>query len=76
MSREPWHVQLRTREAPEDVDEEVEQELEEPASELEESGITVDDVDDTIAIYLANLETDEEDQADEAYGSGAHEQAD
>ena len=76
MSWEPWHVQLRTREAPEDVEEEAEHNLEEPAAELEESGITVDDVDDTIAVYLENLETDEEAPAEEAYGSEAREQGD
>lgn len=75
MSWEPWHVQLRTREAPEDVEEE-EIDLKEPADELEESGVTSDDVDDTIAVYLERLETDEEEPADEADDSEPPEQGD
>jgi Putative peptidoglycan binding domain/D-alanyl-D-alanine carboxypeptidase len=59
MSWEPWHVQLSTRDAPsEEMEEATGDELKEPAAELEESGVGVDDVDDTIAVYLESLETD------------------
>lgn len=75
MSWEPWHVQLQTKEGPEDVEEETEVDLEEPTAELEESGVTVDDVDDTIAVYLENLEAHEE-PTDEEYGSETPDQAD
>jgi hypothetical protein len=71
MSWEPWHVQLGTRDAPpEDMEEPTEDELKEPAAELDESGITVDDVDDTIAVYLENLETADGGPPEEEYGSG------
>ena len=60
MSWEPWHVQLSTRDAPpEELGEPTEEELKEPAAELEESGVGVDDVDDTIAVYLEDIETGE-----------------
>ena len=57
MSWEPWHVQLATKDAPpEEMEEATGDELKEPAAELEESGVNIDDVDDTIAVYLENLE--------------------
>ena len=71
MSWEPWHVQLRTREAPDEMPEEEEYVGEPPTADLEESGVTVDDVDDTIAVYLDNLKTDEEEPAPEEYDSKA-----
>jgi hypothetical protein len=55
MSWEPWHVQLQTREAPPAEEEEV-GDVEPPSADLEESGLTVDDVDDAIAVYLESLE--------------------
>jgi hypothetical protein len=58
MDYEPWHVQLSTRDAPpEEMPEATAEELKEPEAELEESGVTVADVDDTIAVYLEDLET-------------------
>jgi len=55
MSWEPWHVQLRTREAPPAEEEEV-ADVEPPSADLKESGLTVDDVDDAVAVYLESLE--------------------
>lgn len=77
MSWEPWHVQLSTRDAPpEDMEEATGDELKEPGAELEESGVSVDDVDDTIAVYLENLETGDGGPPEEEYGSEHPGQAD
>lgn len=77
MSHEPWHVQLATRDAPpEELEEATGDELKEPAAELEESGVNVDDVDDTIAVYLESLETGDGGPPEEEYGSETPSQAD
>ena len=77
MSWEPWHVQLATRDAPpEEMEEATGDELKEPAAELEESGVGVDDVDDTIAVYLESLETGDGGPPEEEYGSETPSQAD
>jgi hypothetical protein len=57
MDWEPWHVQVqvRTRETPEAGEEEPD--LQEPTAAFEESGITAEDADETIAVYLEKLET-------------------
>jgi peptidoglycan hydrolase-like protein with peptidoglycan-binding domain len=58
MDWEPWHVQIQgTREVPEPGEEEPD--LEEPTAAFEESGITADDADETIAVYLEKLEAGE-----------------
>ncbi len=64
MSWEPWHVQLRTREAPPAGEEDV-GDVEPPSADLEESGLTVDDVDDAIAVYLESLEAGRGEPPDE-----------
>ena len=71
MSHEPWHVQLRTREAPDETTDDEEYDAENPPTdELAESGVTLDDVDDTIAVYLDRLETHEQEPASADYASG------
>jgi D-alanyl-D-alanine carboxypeptidase len=60
MSWEEWHVQLAgTRDVPED--EEEEPDLTEPTpEELADSGITMDDVDEAIALLLEKVEIKDE----------------
>jgi hypothetical protein len=78
MSWEPWHVQMRTRDMPDEAtrdvpdveegEEEVEFDAEPPTAELEESGVTMDDVDETIAVQLERLQTPDEDLEAEPSG--------
>lgn len=72
MDWEPWHVQVqvRTRDTPEAGEEEPD--LQEPTAEFEESGITAEDADETIAVYLEKLETSDA----EPVAEGAPAQAD
>ena len=72
MSWEPWHVQIQTREEPDEVDEEVDDSFpESAAAEFEESGVTLDDVDETIAVQLERLGTEEDEGAGEEVAGSA-----
>jgi hypothetical protein len=58
MDWEPWHVQLEARGMPAYPDGEPSTEVPDSvAKELDESGVTMDDIDETIAVYLDRLDT-------------------
>jgi D-alanyl-D-alanine carboxypeptidase/Putative peptidoglycan binding domain len=64
MDWEPWHVQIQTRGEPDEADDDVDAGFPETAAaEFEENGVTLDDVDEAIAVHLERLESDEDEVA-------------